>query len=156
MKKKSFSVRIIEYLKELDISAELMSKADLKEFKNSFVNSFTDDEKIKVVSLPDENHRYHNYLWHVFSYDEGKAIEGEKAAVEYDIINKKDAYIYIDDNDLLFLAQNVSLLSAEEIEKLCVNMKRKFMDIVVVSKDFSWTYCRTHEVDWLGPYFYKK
>ena len=30
------------------------------------------------------------------------------------------------------------------------------IDVVITADDFLWTYCRTHEAGWFGPYFYKK
>ena len=31
-----------------------------------------------------------------------------------------------------------------------------YTEIYVAAADFSWTYIKTHEGDWCGPYFYRK
>ena len=40
---------------------------------------------------------------------------------------------------------------AAELSALCLE---EITDVVLTSKDFKWTYAKTHESD-LGPYFYR-
>ena len=46
---------------------------------------------------------------------------------------------------------------ASVIEKITAKAvdKDKASDVYIVAKDFSWTYVRTHEEGWCGPYFCK-
>lgn len=145
---------IIKYFSALGICLSDISRKEMLRFKNEYVNHFTDDNEIKKASLPSK--KTHNLLWHVFSYEDGKAKEGQEAIDAFDKIEKRKAVVYIDDIDTAFLASDVSILNSKLIEKMCDELEHPYMDIVFSADDYSWTYCRTHEVDWLGPYFYKK
>ena len=94
---------------------------------------------------------YGNYIWHAFSWellDKSAYLVGDAARAAYDSIDKSDAIClrWFDDDQV----QEIS-------EDLC---KAKALDdqheIYVVSKDFTWTYIKTHEHDLCGPYFMKR
>ena len=126
------------------------------EYKKEWVNNYTDDPEIVKHALP--SRKEHTLLWHVFSFEEGKAQEGEEANTFYDNTVKGKAVIYIDDIDTAFYAEHIEKFTSSEIEKMCTDEEPDFgsLDIIITAEDFSWTYCRTHESGWLGPYFYSK
>ena len=147
---------IVNYFNELGIHLTPMPHKQMLDYKKEWVSNYTDNPEIAQMALPSK--RMHNLLWHVFSFEEGKAIEGDDAQTAFDNTDKKSAVIYIDDIDTAFSADNISDLSSAKIEQMCANegVDMEFIDMVITADDFSWTYCRTHEVGWLGPYFYKK
>ena len=140
---------IIEYFGKLGIDLDPLSKKEMLEYKKEWVGNYTDDPETASWSLPSK--KYHNLLWHVFSFEEGKAIEGEDAQSQYDKIKSGKVVIYIDDIDTAFKAQNIDSLTSDAIEEM-----NYYMDIVITAEDFSWTFCRTHETGRHGPYFYQK
>lgn len=146
----------IEYFKKLGINLTPLSHKQMLEYKKEWVGNYTDDPEIIKNALP--SRKMHNLLWHVFSFEDNKAIEGDEATTKYDNITKSKAVIYIDDIDTAFQANDVSKLTSFEIEELNSNEELEFgcIDIIITADDFSWTYCRTHESGWIGPYFYQK
>ncbi len=148
--------RIVEYFNQLGIELVPVAQKEILNYKKEWVRNYTDDPEAAKHSLP--SHKEHTLLWHVFSFEEGKAKEGEEANICYDNIKKGKAVIYIDDIDTAFTADNIDNLTSPEIEKMCFDEDLNFgyMDIIVTADDFSWTYCRTHETGWIGPYFYNK
>lgn len=94
-----------------------------------------------------------NLIWHVFSWEllpQGTYLEGDEARKEYDNISsyEKDNAIFIDP----FSEEDSFSL---EWQKASANKLEDYAEIYVVSKDFSWTYIKTHEEDSCGPYFYR-
>ena len=148
--------KILNYFAGLGLKFVPFSNKQTLEYKKEWVNNYTDNPEIASFALP--SRKSHNLLWHVFSFEEGKAIEGENARISYDNICRNNVVIYIDDVDTAFKAYDIEALTSSEIEKMCSDEVTDFgnMDIIVTSMDFSWTYCRTHESGWIGPYFYKK
>lgn len=144
----------IDYFKKLNVELTPKTHEEMLAYKDKWVHTYTSDPEIIKHSLPAYNEW--TFLWTVFSFEENKALEGKHASEQYDLCKKEKAFIYIDDIDTLFYSNNVETLTSEAIEKACEELKCKYMDIVITAEDFSWTYCRTHEVDWMGPYFYKK
>ena len=122
-----------------------MEKSEFyKKWLNAFASDIPDsDIKKYVVSTGD-------YIWHIFSWellDEDEYLKGEEAKKAYDKEDKSDA-IYIEwfENDE---TKDITweLSSAKALDKL--------VEVYVVSKDFSWTYIKTHEGNLCGPYFMK-
>ena len=94
---------------------------------------------------------YGNFIWHVFSWellDKSAYLVGDAARAEFDSIDKSDAIClrWFEDD-----------WAQELTDDLCT---AKTLDgqheIYVVSKDFTWTYIKTHERDLCGPYFMKR
>ena len=54
----------------------------------------------------------------------------------------------------LFTWGEVPCLKGEDARKAVD--KDRASDVYIVAKDFSWTYVRTHEEGWCGPYFCKR
>lgn len=157
MYRKKIVKSLYKCLKELGIDIKRQcSKNEIEDYKKNWVNQYTSNPDIAQYALPSPN--WHNYLWHVFSYEKDKAIEGDKAKVCYDNTEKTKVVIYIDDAEMLLFADNIQGLTAQEIERMCDDEELDLgnLDIVVTAEDFSWTYCRTHETGWIGPYFFNK
>ena len=93
---------------------------------------------------------YGNHLWHLFTWGEVPCLQGEDAKQAFDELEYEEAVRFYDGY-------------ANHIEKVCVINKvlakavdkDKASDVYIVAKDFSWTYVRTHEEGWCGPYFCK-
>ncbi len=151
---KKDAARIAEWFAAHGMILTPMEHRTMLQYKKEWVSHYTDDPKIAKAALP--SRRMHNLLWHVFSFEEGKALEGEAASAAFDTVPKGGAVMYVDDADTAFCAQSISDLTAKGIESLCSELEMEYMDIVITAADFSWTYCRTHEVGWMGPYFYAK
>ena len=92
-----------------------------------------------------------NYIWHVFSWKllpEETYLIGDEARRAYDAADKKDA-MYIDAfGDGVCKALDEKYEKAASLEVLT--------EVYVAAKDFSWTYIKTHEEDFCGPYFCRK
>ena len=92
-----------------------------------------------------------NYIWHVFSWKllpEETYLVGDEARRAYDAADKKNA-MYIDAfGDGVCKALDDKYEKAASLEVLT--------EVYVVAKDFSWTYIKTHEEDFCGPYFCRK
>ena len=89
-----------------------------------------------------------NHLWHLFTWGEVPCLQGDDAKAAFDDLQYEEAIRFYDGY-------------ANHIEKVCVINKvsaksvdkDKASDVYIVAKDFSWTYVRTHEEGWCGPYF---
>ena len=151
-----FTEAFASFFERLGITLTPMTHKQMLAYKKEWVSNYTDNLEIAAHSLP--SRKEHTLLWHVFSFEEGKAIEGDEAQLCFDSADKGKAVIYVDDIDTAFVADNIEKLTSAELQKMCTDEDNDFgfIDIVITAADFSWTYCRTHEVDWLGPYFYKK
>lgn len=118
------------------------------EFYNKWFQAF-------ASNLSEKKHNkylveYGNYPWHLFSWKlvpNTSYLIGNDAREAYNKI-KKDGALYIQPFEDEF---------AKPLPKEFGNSSAldKLTEIYIVSKDFSWTYIKTHEDDWCGPYFYK-
>jgi hypothetical protein len=122
---------------------------NLRTFEKQWMNHFAsgiskEDIKKYVVSTG-------NYIWHVFSWKllpEETYLVGDEARRAYDAADKKDA-MYIDAfGDGVCKALDDKYEKAASLEMLT--------EVYVAAKDFSWTYIKTHEEDFCGPYFCRK
>ena len=89
-----------------------------------------------------------NYLWHIFTWGNVPCLEGDEArrafdALEYDEVFKVTGGC----SKKIKSTSTVGKLSSEEIDNDSAS------DVYIVSKNYSWTYVRTHEKDLCGPYF---
>ena len=120
--------------------------------KQKFINQWL-KHFAKDLSKDDVN-RYvkDQYIWHVFSWNllnTDAFLSGDEARRAYDEVDKS-ACIYCD----MFGSNGISdhMLneygSSEDIDK-------SVTELYVVSKDYSWTYIKTHENNLCGPYFIK-
>ncbi|BAQ08778.1 ATP synthase F1 subunit beta [Bacillus sp. OxB-1] len=113
-----------------------------KQWEDSFVNHLNDKEK-KSIFLHD-----YGYLWHVFSYERRKYLKEQEADTAFNKEQKQFCYVFYQHLDDVYILENASYLTAEDF----VNEE----DVYVVDKEFNWTYVRTHETGWCGPYFSRK
>ncbi|WP_341518813.1 DUF4275 family protein [Bacillus paramobilis] len=115
-----------------------------KRWEGHFANHLSDEEKEDIFLYGDKYAC--GYLWHIFSYEKKKCIEGEEA--------KKDCYIFYQHCDDVLLIKDASLLHMDDI--LCERDDMYKGDIYIVDKAFTWTFVKTHEHRWCGPYFARK
>ena len=94
------------------------------------------------------------YLWHIFSYERKKCLEGEEAENAFHNEVKKDCYIFYQHCEDVLLIKDASLLHMDDILRETDDMYKG--DIYIVDKEFTWTFVKTHEHRWCGPYFAKK
>ncbi|GCF66809.1 MULTISPECIES: DUF4275 family protein [Bacillus] len=116
-----------------------------KRWEDNFANHLSDEEK-EDIFLYGDKYRC-GYLWHIFSYEKKKCLEGKEAENTFHNEGKKECYIFYQHCDDVLLIKDASLLSMDDMYK---------GDIYIVDKDFTWTFVKTHEHRWCGPYFAKK
>ena len=91
---------------------------------------------------------YGNLLWHLFTWGEVPCLQGDTARKVFDELQYEEAIRFYD--GYASHIEKVSLIgkvSAKAVDK------DRGSDVYIVAKDFSWTYVRTHEDGWCGPYF---
>ena len=128
-----------------------MSSRDMddKELVEKWLSAFGADVDEKIL----EEHvtSYGNHLWHLFTWGEVPCLQGDEARVAFDALCYESAIRFSD--GYASHIEDVSLI--EKISAKVVD-KDRASDVYIVAKDFSWTYVRTHEEGWCGPYFCKK
>ena len=94
---------------------------------------------------------YGNHLWHLFTWGEVHCLQGDDARKAFDELQYEEAIRFYDG-----YAGHIEKTSV--IEKITAKAvdKDRASDVYIVAKDFSWTYVRTHEEGWCGPYFCKR
>lgn len=112
---------------------------------SAFASGISQEDREKYIVS------YGNYIWHAFSWellDKSDYLAGDAAREAYDSIDKNDAICirWFDDE----WTEN---LSAEFCTARALDAQH---EIYVVSRDFKWTYIKTHENDQCGPYFMKR
>lgn len=117
-----------------------------KQWEDHFANHLSDKEK-KSIYLYDED-GFCGYLWHLFSYQKKNCLEQEQADHAFNKEAKQYCYVFYQHSDEVLVLEHASSLHADDF----INEK----DVYVVDKDFTWTYVRTHETGWCGPYFSRK
>lgn len=117
-----------------------------KQWEDNFANHLTDNEK-KSIYLYDEDGCC-GYLWHVFSYERRKCLKEEQADIAFVREPKNSCYVFYQHSDDAYILENASTLTANDF----LNEE----DVYVVDKQFNWTYVKTHETGWCGPYFSRR
>ncbi|MCQ0952446.1 DUF4275 family protein [Bacillus cereus] len=123
-----------------------------KRWEDHFANHVSDEEKEDIFLYGDKYAC--GYLWHIFSYERKKCVEGEEAENAFHNEVKKDCHIFYQHCDDVLLIKDASLLSMDDILRETDDMYKG--DVYIVDKDFTWTFVKTHEHRWCGPYFAKK
>jgi hypothetical protein len=113
------------------------------QWEHHFANHLSDDEKRSIYL-----NVAHGYLWHLFSYGKKACLEGDRAEKAFNEEPKKACFLFYQHSDDAFILENSSMLTADDL--------LNEMDVYVVDKEFTWTYVRTHETGWCGPYFSRK
>lgn len=92
------------------------------------------------------------FPWHIFTFGGVQCLEGDDALKAYmNSTADEEVYVYIGydfEDDWVETRKN-------DISEL-THLMRSGTEIYIVSLDFTWTFVRTHEGDWFGPYFLKK
>lgn len=114
-----------------------------KQWDNSFVNHLSNEEK-KLIYLYNAG----GFLWHVFSYEKKDCIEGEQAEKAFNNEPKNACYVFYQHSDYALILENASMFTANDLYNET--------DIYVVDKEFNWTFVKTHETGWCGPYFSRR
>ena len=91
---------------------------------------------------------YGNLLWHLFTWGEVPCLQGDDVRKAFDDMQYEEAIRFYD--GYASHIEKVSLIG--KISAKTVDRDRG-SDVYIVAKDFSWTYVRTHEIGWCGPYF---
>ncbi|MBR3954700.1 MAG: DUF4275 family protein [Clostridia bacterium] len=90
-----------------------------------------------------------NLLWHLFTWCKVPCLKGDEARTAFNNLKYTEAIKFYEHRNRLEKITMTGKISAEELDN------ETGIDIYIVAKDFSWTYVRTHECDWCGPYFCK-
>ncbi len=77
----------------------------------------------------------------------------ERAIEAFHNEHKNSCYIFFQHSNQALLLQNAGLLTEDDLPKILDDM---LVDIYVVNENFNWTFVRTHETGWCGPYFTRK
>ena len=125
-----------------------MSKFSMS--KQKFINQWLRHFAPGLSKTQFETYIQGQSIWHVFScnliaFD--SLLEGDAARTAFDQVNKSDC-ICCDMFGGLGVTNTLSphYDTAEKIDD-------QQSEFYVVSKDYSWTYIKTHEGDLFGPYF---
>ncbi len=126
---------------------------DIEAFERRWIEEFAADvsrEDIEKYVL--SNDEFCNYIWHVFSWkliEDGAYLVGDEAREAY-LKTDKEGAIFIEPFEAMNSCPLPPVLkSSRVIDLVCT-------EIYVTAADFSWTYIKTHEGNWCGPYFYQK
>ena len=125
----------------------------LKEFEKRWLAVFA--EGVSKQRL-EECMRCGHYIWHVFSFEllpEGTYLEGDEARKAYDSLSmeEREKALFIKP----FAGKKPETFSLKYKDSGTEQLNQR-TEIYAVAKDFSWTYIKTHEDDWCGPYFCRK
>lgn len=89
-----------------------------------------------------------NFLWHIFSFEKVQCLKNDEARAEFDRICYDKAIRFHDGyGGKITGVCETGKTSAKSLDKL------GGQDVYIVAEDFSWTYVKTHENGWYGPYF---
>lgn len=114
-----------------------------QQWEDSFINHLSLQEKEAIYLYNDDGAC--GYLWHVFSFEKRDCLKGEEAIKAFNKVKKSNCYIFFQHSEDVYIVEDAGLLDAYDL--------LKEQDVYVVDKEFNWTYVRTHEDGWCGPYF---
>lgn len=114
-----------------------------KQWEDHFAHHLSEKEK-KDIYLHSKG-KSSGFLWHVFSYETKDCLDKEQAVEAFNQLEKDSCYVFFQDSDDALLLERATRMTAEDFENE--------MDVYVTDKEFNWTYVRTHETEWCGPYF---
>lgn len=120
-----------------------------EELMNKWLSAF--GKSVDKNMIEEHVTSYGNHLWHLFTWGEVSCLQGEDARKAFDELQYEEAIRFYDG-----YAGHIE--KASVIEKITAKAvdKDRASDVYIVAKDFSWTYVRTHEEGWCGPYFCKR
>ncbi|WP_010497201.1 DUF4275 family protein [Paenibacillus elgii] len=112
----------------------------------NFANHLSREEK-ETIYLHDTGGAC-GYLWHLFSYQMKDCLTKDEAQTAFNNVPKNSCYVFYQNSDYALILENASMVNAEDFTNET--------DIYVVDTEFNWTYVKTHETGWCGPYFSQK
>ncbi len=123
----------------------------LKDFEREWLTHFA--AGIPKKQLERYVTAYGNHIWHVFSWEllpEGRYLTGDEAREAYNRLphREREQAIFIEP----FGEKHPESFSMTWQESGAYRLDQR-IEIFVAAKDFSWTYIKTHEGDFCGPYF---
>lgn len=117
-----------------------------KQWEDSFAYHVSSKEK-EEISLHDDG-GYCGYLWHLFSYKKKDCLMEQEATKAFNAEPKSDCFIFYQHTDFALILEQAASLTSDDLQNE--------FDIYVTDKEFNWTYVKTHETGWCGPYFSRK
>ena len=125
----------------------------LKDFEKRWLAVFAEGISKKQL---EECMCHGHYIWHVFSYELFPAedyLEGDDAKEAYDSlpVGERENALFIKP----FAGKKPETFSLKQKDSTAECLDQR-TEIYAVAKDFSWTYIKTHEDGWCGPYFCRK
>jgi hypothetical protein len=115
------------------------------QWESSFAGGVSTAEKEKIYMHDSDGAC--GYLWHLFSWKKAECLEGDRADEAFSREDKNGCYLFYQHCDEALLLEDASAL------QVCDLLEEE--DVYVTDRQFRWTYVRTHETGWCGPYFYK-
>ena len=104
-------------------------------------------EGVDKKLIEDHVTSYGNHLWHLFTWGNVPCLEGNEARNAFDDLQYTEAIRFYDGySNNIEDVSNVGKLSSKDLDN------DPGSDVYVVAKDFAWSYVRTHEKFWCGPY----
>ncbi|MCH5321211.1 MAG: DUF4275 family protein [Eubacterium sp.] len=156
---KALHVELEKLKNNYGVSYEILSEKELLNYKKLWVSKMlpddVDDEvKRKALDLCVDSKKFNTYLWHIFSFNIIESIDNPSQ--KFESVDKHNCTLVFE----AYTNFAVKLFESEKLNEqiiieLCNNVAG-WCDFVITAEDFSWTYSRTHEDGWCGPYFYQK
>lgn len=146
--KKEVGASIVSLFSDVGINFEIMNEKETLKFKKQWLSAFA-PQNVNIRELNElcvNSRKHHAYLWHLFSFEHIKASCAEQASMLFDKKTKDTAVLIENIENLGYRIKNLSKLNSDFLNEL--------LDVTVTASDFSWTYCKTHEID-IGPYYYE-
>ena len=134
-------VRKMKQLGKTDLTEEQLLKKWLSVFGKG----------VEAQIIEEHVTSYGNHLWHLFTWGEVPCLQGDEARKAFDDLQYDKAIRFYDG----YAGHIEKVCEIEKISAKAVD-KDRASDVYIVAKDFSWTYVRTHEDGWCGPYFCRK
>lgn len=117
-----------------------------EEWEKHFASHLTEEDKDKIYLKYKDG--YQGYLWHLFSNKQRDCLEREEANEAFQKVAHESYYVFYQLSNEVLILENAAEFMVEDLEEE--------YDVYVVDKDFTWTYVKTHETEWCGPYFCRK
>jgi len=118
--------------------------------KQKFINQWLRHFAKGVTKKQIEQYVKDQFIWHIFSYElikPASLLDGDDARRAFDQIEKNDC-ICCD----MFGSNGVTNKLSNRFDT-AKKIDAEMLEFYVVASDYSWTYTKTHEDEFCGPYF---
>ncbi|WLR42301.1 DUF4275 family protein [Bacillus carboniphilus] len=119
-----------------------------QEWENNFASHLSNKEKEEIYLY--DHSGFCGYLWHLFSYEKKECLQGIEAESAFNNEMKNKCYVFFQHSDYALLLENASRFNTDDLRN------ETGLDVYVVDNHFRWTFVKTHEIDFCGPYFSRK